>query len=183
MTEPAIPQILWTDIVRRTRHESVVQSDPLDSQESFGVSVEWIDTVGFDRRYVALVHRAEDALVIRREIRVRGVQDQARSVPDWEGEMPVSLQLFRWEMRQLEKLDLWGLKDFPLRPGILDGEWYVVRARDPHRGLYRDACLYCPDMSESRSLRKLGSRLDRIVGMGQRRFRFRSRLFALLPFS
>lgn len=180
MHESNIPCPCWREIVRRSGRESIVCSDPLDQGDSYGVSIEYIASPGFDARYVCLCELAGRAFVVRREIQVTRVNDRLCSIPQWEGTVPCSSQLIRREMWLLERMGLWELGDFRAQD-VIDGYTIVLRARDPCRNRLQVVCLYCPEVSENRQVRKVANRLCRITVASEQTFRFRSWLCSVLP--
>jgi len=172
---------IWESLFARTGRESIMAVDPLEDIEGAGVEVEYFAAENpHDRKYICLLETEGRGRVLRRETRYLRSDQGLVSLPTWEGDVVCSPQFIRSQISILARRGLWDERDFISTEESLDGESYVMRAKDARSNKENSIVLFCPEDSQNKAVVRLARHAKRLLSMRRQAFVFRSWLAAML---
>jgi hypothetical protein len=85
----------------------------------------------------------------------------------WIGRIDCHPRMIRAYLHYLARLGLWELNDFATAEELLDGEFFILRAKQKTEDLIFpleiDACLFCPEQALSPNIRRIGRHLRKLL--------------------
>lgn len=152
---------MQNDIVPQDVRNSMVSDNPLLTEHVFGVAFEQIEGSSPYRTFICLWKSGADYHVQREEVRFRRTKAGVESSVLWSGCLSVSKSVYDLQMEVFRKAHIFDLVSSTSTLNSLDGEWYVVRAKDEHRSVL--AYLYSPESSGNRELLALSKKIDALM--------------------
>lgn len=129
------------------------------SADSVYLCVEWRPVVGSGGQLVTLVLGENIAKVSREDYSLN---------PSWQGVLSCHGSFAKGYIDYLAHLGLWELNDFCPAVELLDGEYFIIRAKDKRNSVFpleADACLFCPFSAASRNVRKIAKAFKKLIVM------------------
>ena len=161
--------IMAEDARFRDIERSLVEPSPLEVSGTTGFTFDLICR-GRNRTWFAVLRFETDYWIERRQIKIYMDRGKVISNPLWEGKVKVPSFVYKRLENDIRSLRSSAKGTTFSESEMVNGDWYVFRSRwEPGEQIHQQA-LYVPTEDDSKTARRIISRIDKLVQRPQKYF-------------